>query len=421
MKNAPLQLLPDAMVGLPHRQPVGRTPHVTLHAFCESPDVAGSMRRAADDRRLSRATTQISLGGIDAAIAYCSGHRTPDVMILESTLPRPELLAALAELAPVCDANTQVIVVGISNDIALYRELLSGGVTDYLLAPVDALTIISAILRLFPEDNATRMGKVCAVIGAKGGVGSSLLAQNLAWTVTEGGLATLLADMDLQFGTAALNFDIDCHTGFADQLPHMERLDAALLERLIFKHGPHLSVLPCATAAHVATDPDMGVIEKVLDLARGSFPHVLLDLPNAWSPLVRASLVTADDIVLVAEPDLANLRNARCLLDFLQQVRPNDPPPQLVMNRVGMPKRREIKPEKFAAALEIGLAAQIPFDPGLFGTAAANGQMIAQISRNAAVSPVLNSLAARLTGRPPRRERKGLGRFWPRSGGTRTS
>lgn len=414
MKNAPLRLQPDALVGLPENQPSGRTPHISLHAFCETPVVAESMRRAANDRRLSRAITDVSLGGVGAAIAYCSGNPTPDVLILESHAARAELLAALADLAPVCDPQTKVIVLGSSNDIALYRELMADGIAEYLLAPVDALTIIGAVLRLYPEENAARIGKIYAVIGTKGGVGSSVLAQNLAWTVSQGGSATMLADMDLQFGTAALNYNIDCHTGFADQLPDADRLDAALLERLLFKQGPHLSVLPCATAAHVATEPDAGVIEKMLELARASFPHVLLDLPNAWSPLVRRSLLIADEIVLVAEPDLGNLRNARCMLDYLKEVRPNDPQPRLVLNRVGVPKRQEIKPAKFAAALEIGLSAKVAFDPALFSTAAANGQMVAEVSRKAAVAPVLELLAEGLTGRSAPRKRKGFGRFWSR-------
>ncbi len=414
MKNAAMPLQPDALIGLPQNQPVGRTPHITIRAFCETAAVAASTRRAANDRRLSRAVTEVGEGGIGAAVAYCTVNPTPDVLILESGAARADLLAGLADLAPVCDGKTKVIIVGGSNDIALYRELIASGIAEYLLAPVDALTIISAVLRLFPEENITHIGKIHAVIGVKGGVGSSVLAQNLAWTVSQSTFATLLADLDLQFGTAALNFNIDCHTGFADQLPEGVRLDGALLERLLFKHGPHLSVLPCATAAQISTDPNLDVIEKMLDLARSMFPHVVLDLPNAWSPLVRSALVGADEILLVAEPDLANLRNARSMLDFLKQVRPNDPPPRLILNRIGVPKRKEIKPEAFAAALQIGLSAKIGFDPALFSEAAANGEVFAEVSPKAAVSPILAHLAEQLTGRPYLRHRKGLGRFWGR-------
>lgn len=412
MKYVPRQLQPDATIDLLQNQPTGRTPHIAIHTFYETPTVAASTRRAASDRRLSRAVIKASPGGIKAATAYCSENSSPDVLILESSATRSELIADLSDLAPVCDAKTQVIIIGTSNDIALYRELISSGISDYQVAPVDALTIIGAVLRLFPEENASRIGKVYAVIGAKGGVGSSVLAQNLAWAVSQNGAATMLADLDLQFGTAALNYNIDCHTGFADQLPEPDRLDGALLERLLFKHGPHLSVLPCATAAHIASDPDLDAIEKMLNLAPASFPHVLLDLPNAWSPLVRSALENADEIILVAEPDVANLRNARGMLDFMKQVRPNDAPPRLLLNRVGMPKRKEIKPEAFALALKTALWASIGFDAALFSSAATNGQMIAEASKNAAGAKLLKQLAGQLAAGAPLYAPKNRARFF---------
>lgn len=414
MKHAPLQLRPDFLVAHPQGRPVGQTPHITLRAFCETPSVLAATRRAVTDRRLSRAQAEICMGGIHAAIQYCTGNPTPDVLILESAATPVQLLADLAALAPVCDPETRVIVVGQSNDIALYRELVAGGIAEYLIAPVDALSVIAAVLRLFQVESAVQIGRTHAVIGVKGGVGSSVLAQNLAFAVAQCGVATLLADLDLQFGTAALNCNIECHTGFADQLPEAENLDGALLERLLFRHGPHLSVLPCATTAHIAKDPDVDVMAKMLDLARATFPHVVLDLPNAWSPMVRSTLLAADDIVLVAEPDLANLRNARCMLDFLKQARPNDPLPRLILNRTGMPKRREITPGKFASALGVSLAARIAHDPAVFSAAAANGQMIAEGTRKAAVVPVLAHLAEALTGRQAQRRRTGLGRLWGR-------
>lgn len=412
MKHTPLHLQPADRVVLPRQQPVGETPHIRLHAYCETPAIAAAMRHAAADRRLSRATTEVGMGGIRAAIAYCAANPTPDVLILESTATRPDLLAELAELAPVCDARTKVIVVGRSNDIAFYREMIANGIEEYLLAPVDPLTVICAVLRLYQDEDTASIGKIHAFIGAKGGVGASVLAQNLAWAVSRGAVATLLADLDLQFGTAALNYNIDCPVGFADQLTAGDRLDGALVERLLFKHGPHLSILPCATAAHIAQDPEVALIAKLLDLARATFPHVLLDLPSAWSPLVRNALLKADDITLVAEPDLGNLRNARCILDFLKAARPNDPLPRLILNRAGMPKRKEIAPKAFAAALGISTWATIAFDPALFSTAEANGQMIGEAAPKAAVAAILDTLGHQLTDRPARPKSTGLARFW---------
>ena len=110
-------------------------------------------------------------------------------------------------------------------------------------------------------------------------------------------------------------------------------------------------------------------------------------------------LVGADDILIVAAPDLANLRNAKNLVDLLRAARPNDHRPFYCLNQVGVPKRPEIKPADFAKALEDEPIAVIPFEPQLFGTAANNGQMIAEVSSGHKTAEMFRQLAQVLTGR----------------------
>jgi len=85
-------------------------------------------------------------------------------------------------------------------------------------------------------------------------------------------------------------------------------------------------------------------------------------------------------------PDLVSLRNAKNLADLLKRDRPNDAPPKLVLNQVGMPKRTEIKPDKFASTIQIEPVACIPFDPSSFSVAANKGQMIGDVSAKSAIS-----------------------------------
>ena len=109
--------------------------------------------------------------------------------------------------------------------------------------------------------------------------------------------------------------------------------------------------------------------------------------------------VGADDILIVAEPDLANLRNAKNMLSILKAARPNDRPPLYCLSQVGMSKRPEISPREFAKAMENQPIGSIPFDPRIFGTAANNGQMIAEISANHRISKMFVQIAQQLTGR----------------------
>jgi pilus assembly protein CpaE len=125
----------------------------------------------------------------------------------------------------------------------------------------------------------------------------------------------------------------------------------------------------------------------------------VLDVPHQWTGWTRRALVGADDILIVAGPDLANLRNAKNLLDLLRAARPNDHRPSYCLNQVGIPKRPEIKPQDFAKALEEAPVVTIAFEPQVFGTAANNGQMIAEVSSSHRAAGSFRQLGQLLTGR----------------------
>jgi pilus assembly protein CpaE len=200
----------------------------------------------------------------------------------------------------------------------------------------------------------------------------------------------VLADMDLPFGTAGLDFNIDADQGIAEAVDDKGRLDELLLDRLLVKCSDHLSLLAAPAALGRAYDFDEPAFDRMLEIARAHAPNVILDLPHLWTGWARHTLASADEVVIVAEPDLANLRNAKSLVEYLLQARPNDAPPRLVLNRVGMPKRPEIKAADFASAIDIQPIARIAFDPAVFGAAANDGKMIANV---AVKSPACGSLA----------------------------
>ena len=139
--------------------------------------------------------------------------------------------------------------------------------------------------------------------------------------------------------------------------------------------------------------------EAVIDATRQMSPCVIVDLPHAWTPWVKSCLIAADEIVVVATPDLASLRNAKNLIDLVRHARPNDSPPRLVINQANMPKRPEIPAKDFAETMGVEPAAIMPFDAALFGQAGNNGQMVLEIAPKSPVSENLSKLARMLTGR----------------------
>ena len=130
----------------------------------------------------------------------------------------------------------------------------------------------------------------------------------------------------------------------------------------------------------------------------------MLDVPHQWSAWTRRALVGADDILIVAEPDLANMRNTKNMMNILKAARPNDRPPLYCLNQVGMHKRPEIELRAFAKTIETQPIAHVPFDSKAFGTAANNGQMIAEISANHRAARMFQQMARRLTGRSDHEE-----------------
>src|ERR1700761_4978387 len=371
----------------PHERPV---PRISIHAFCEFPDTGAALQRAGADRRLSKAHLAVQLGGINDAVEHYNGQITPNLLIVETKLSGQQALNEIDSLAEVCDPATKVVIIGRTNDVELYRELMRRGASEYLVAPVEPLQLIEVISGLYLDPGATPIGRVVAVVGARGGAGSSTLSHNIGWCIAEElHINTTIVDLDLAFGTVGLDFNDEASQGVCDALSAPERLDDVLLDRLLLKRGEHLSLFTAPAALERDYDAVPESYEAVIDAVRGSTPCVILDIPHGWSPWIRNTLLAADDVVIVATPDLTSLRNAKNIIELVKNARPNDNPPRLVINQVGMPRRPEIPSKDFAETMGVEPSAIIAFDPAVFGQAANNGQMVMELSPK---SPVTESL-----------------------------
>jgi pilus assembly protein CpaE len=189
--------------------------------------------------------------------------------------------------------------------------------------------------------------------------------------------------------------------GIADALSSPERVDATLLDRLLTKCNDKLSLL--ATSGIVDRDIhiDVHAVEAVLDVVRHNVPYVIVDVPNVWAPWTKSTLLHADDVLITVTPDLASLRNAKNIMDLLRASRPNDQAPRIIINQVGVAKRPEIPVAEFAKALGAEPAAVIPYDPQAFGTAASNGQMVAEVAPKSKATEAIDALARTLAGKDP--------------------
>ncbi|CAN7731942.1 AAA family ATPase [Bosea sp. LjRoot9] len=375
-------------------------PRITLQAFCETPGVAATMQAVIADRRMDKAHARIQMGGPAAAVEAFRAAPTPNIIVIETVSDPATLVRHLETLSEACDAGTKVVVVGHVNDVQLYRDLIRRGVSEYLIAPLGTLDILRTLSELYIAPGARNLGRVIAVMGAKGGVGASTVSHNVAWAIARNlDASTVIVDLDIAFGTAGLDFNQDPPQGVAEAVFAPERLDANFLDRLLSRCSENLALLAAPAMLDRTCDLSEDAFDQLFDLLRASVPCVVLDVPHLWSAWVKRALISADEIVIVAAPELASLRNAKNLIDLMRAGRANDSSARLVLNQVGLPKRPEIDASEFAKALNVEVLSSIPFDAQLFGTAANNGQMIAEIQANGKVNEAFVQIASALTGR----------------------
>ncbi len=375
-------------------------PRISVHAFCESEELQRVMERCSHDRRMSKVGLRITSGGIAAAANMFATAPTPNLIILETRTVSASVLNELAPLAAVCDPSTKVIIIGYHNDIALYRELVRNGISEYMVQPVAMPDIMMAMATIFVDPDAEPLGRSIAFIGAKGGVGSSTIAHNCAFGISNlFSTETILADLDLPYGTANIDFDQDPTQGIAEAVYAPERLDEVFLDRLLTKCSEHLSLLAAPSLLDRAYDFEGQAFQPVLEVLQRNAPITVLDVPHAWSEWTRSVLASVDEVVICASPDLANLRNTKNMMDALRKMRPNDKMPHLILNQVGMPKRPEISPADFCGPLETDPIAIIPFDANLFGNAANSGRMISEMDAKSPTAETFSQISHIVTGR----------------------
>lgn len=375
---------------------------VTIDAFALTPEVAEVLKAVRDDRLMAKSRMDVHPGGLAGAIAYYQDRPSPQVVVVEEEDDDAVMLDRIDQLAELCEPGTRVLVIGRLNDIKLYRTLTARGISDYLLMPVTPRQVQDALGALFADPAASPRGKVVAFWGARGGVGSSTLAQNTAWALSRG-LAedVVYVDLDLAFGTSVLAFNLDSKQGAAELLAQPDRLDPVLLDRFLLPYDDHLKVL--TSAGDPRNNPTISIeaVDLLLDLACRMAPMVVVDLPRQWSDWTEHVLASADDVVMVARPDLAGLRDGKALIEVLGARRGDGNVPRVVLNGLDAYRKTQLAPKDFEETLGVRPALMLPFDPVLFGEAANNGQMLGEAAKAHRIPEQIAAFAQVLAGRGP--------------------
>lgn len=353
-----------------------------------------------EDRRLARSKVAVHQGGIGEAAAFLAEHDTPQLLIVEATETGEDLFQALDELAEVCSPGDKVVLFGQENDISLYRQLMEMGLSEYFHGVVTTEEIITVIEGIFAEPGSEIQGRVIAFIGVRGGVGSSAVAVNTAYSLAQQFKEeVILLDLDLCFGSATMTLDLQQKQNIADALAQPGRLDDQLMEKFMLKYGDYLSLVPAPTVLGGNYEIDVESFEVLLKLARQMASFVVLDVPHQWLPWVPEVLLEANEIVVTAYPDLVCLRDTKNIFAAVTPNRGVDAPTRLIFNRVGASKKTELSAKDYQEAVEIAPTVSIPFDPTLFGTAMNNGEMLAETAKGSKAVQQINALASIVSAR----------------------
>jgi pilus assembly protein CpaE len=417
-------ILPD-VIDDPDAAWISGAPRTMLLAFVNDATTENILRDGLSDA--TPETFDILRGGIRAAVTALQKTPTPRSLIVDIS-GEDEPLSALQALSQVVEPDVRVLVVGEIGNLDFYREVTRGmGAREYLPKPLTR----DAVMRLFAPvivgkqlgGDALNGGRVITITGARGGVGASTIAVNLAWHF---GVAcsrhTVLLDPDLHSGTAAMYVDAPTGPGLRAALEMPDRIDNLFIERAAQMLDGRLHVLagqePMAERPVYASD----AAPRLLAALRRRYNFIVADVPFHPVPLYRDLLDLANQRVIVFEPTLAGIRDTVRLRAFYRN-QAEAAPTVLLLNRAGMPGSLTVA--QVEDALESRIDSVIPDLPKRLAAAANLGDPAARqrgffrirvqdLARLVAFNRLLDSASSLDTNRRSWQGKKSRWQIWKR-------
>lgn len=369
-------------------------PPIVIQTNWDRPESGAALAAFAADKRLARAEIAIERGGADGAMAAIESGVQPDLIIIDSDLAGAQLVESVDRLRGRLGSGARIIIAGAVNDIAVMRALNARGVT-YLMCPLRADELTQTVCGLYADVDCAR---VIAVLGARGGVGASTIAHNLAWTIAERlDAPTALVDLDIGFGSAAASFKLEPQGHVTDLF--VADLGEDVLDRALTRAHDRLLIAAAPGAPTMGVALESAAVNAMIARVRRTSAFVILDVPHVWTSWVREVLIAADEVLLVASPDLASLRNTDNLMKLLRVQREARAEPAIALTMTGVPKRPEISLKDFTEAVCAGPAVTFAFEPDLYGEAEQSGQLVCVTSPKSKAAQAIEVLACGFTGR----------------------
>ena len=382
-------------------------------AFLSDPQSEQTVQQCVTEMALSYSS--VHSGGILRANAHLAKTRSPMALMVDisnTELPVNEV----HRLAEVCEPGVSVVVVGDRNDVGLYRDLIRAGVSDYIVKPLTRSLVQSAIDTVLGSTGpgsaplSEKSGRVVAVIGARGGVGATTVASNLAWFLAnKESRRVCLVDLDVHYGDCALTLDVKLagSAGLREALESPTRIDDLFLDRAMVRSGDRLFLLSSEEklASPLRLNPD--ALAPLFEVLRKQFHYVIVDVPRGNGEFLHQMLELSTMRLVVVD------QTARAIRDVLRLRSIIDAPHLgqrnlVVLNRLGEGGKSDIDVATLSNTIGMPVDATIPYHPKSVITAANAGHPIA--GEKGPIALAIANIASELSGRHVVQHRP----FWSR-------
>jgi pilus assembly protein CpaE len=355
-------------------------PGARVMLFTRDAESKEAFMALAQDWRFARVDLAVKEGDIDLAISTFESETSPELVLVQTDKVDDAFSRKLEALSGACAAGTAAIVVGPVNDVNLYRKLVGMGVSDYLVRPLKTEVLGNDIAATLLEKMGAGESRLIALVGAKGGVGTTVLAEGLAW-----GLAgrldqkTFLLDASGGWSTLSVGMNFEPTTTLAESVRAAVEGNEDSLSRMMFQPSDKLTVLSSGGDVMLEDIVQPQGYETLLDHIMATYPIVVADLSASPAALKRTIIARAHEIMLVTTPVLSAIRATRSLIHEIKLLRgSSDAAVDVVVNMVGLSPKSELPKGQIEEGLGRKAAAMINFDPDLFIRTESEGRKLVE-------------------------------------------
>jgi pilus assembly protein CpaE len=340
-------------------------PEARIDAFVGDPQTAQTLQKLSLDWRFSRVRLNVVTGDINTAVNRYTQEKSPDLLIIETTSIDDSFTGNLEALANVCATGTAAVFIGPENDITLYRRLLEMGATDYLVNPLKIEDVVSVVSKTLLDRLGSSQSRVTTFMGAKGGVGTSRIAQIFCHALAKVEEPATLFDCGGSWSLLGATYGREPMITMRD-LATLVRTTPDALDDIIQKVAPHLSFVNAGGDPLLTSTMTSDGFEGVIDVLCRKNPHVVIDLSQSSTGIRAMAFAKSHDIVLVTNATPIALRNTRNLIREIHQMRGQEGPLHLVVNETGLMPKEELSTKDIHEALGIAPAISMPFLSDIF-------------------------------------------------------